>query len=330
MYRRLHQLELLNLSYNRLSGVMDVQPLRRMKVLYLRSNRVSSLVPLASLPSLHSLDLECNALASLDALLPLWGMAQLTELRLRGNMIPEATYRRACRMQLPALRRLDGLVIHPASGSNSGARSPTALLTNPKERSLASQPEVPQAQRALQAAFAAEMVSSRGQSLASREAPPEPAVSPAQLQARDEPATASEVHASPTAIPPSPSSPPPIPAGAATHEDVSDAMCALEPEVLPGASAKSEADVDRAPAGELLRGLPQVFMDAASAAAAEADTAVASWNVESTVVRSELHRLETEHLESEARHQRELSACARSAALQVRKSPATRSEVPGA
>ena len=44
--------------------------------------------------ALRSLDLECNAIASLEALQPLWALGGLTDLRLRGNMLPLASYRR--------------------------------------------------------------------------------------------------------------------------------------------------------------------------------------------------------------------------------------------
>ena len=89
----LPQLELLNVSYNKLAS-LELRQNRALKVLYARSNRVAALEPLAALDALRSLDLECNAIASLEALQPLWALGGLTDLRLRGNMLPLASYRR--------------------------------------------------------------------------------------------------------------------------------------------------------------------------------------------------------------------------------------------
>jgi len=284
--RHLRQLELLNLSYNRLTGLVDLQPLRRVKVLYLRSNRISSLTPLATLTALHSLDLECNNLTSLDALSPLWGMGQLTELRLRGNLIPEPAYRRACRAQLPNLRQLDGL---PA-GSPAGRGAPPAS-TDPTESAL-SQPEVAVAQSALQAAFVAQVAASAGQRLVLAHSLDEAAASPplsppaAQLigRARTEPASYT-----PTPLLPEP--------------------CTI--------AASPSTPVMRTLQSPSPGSLPATFLAAADAAAAEAESAVAGWGVEASVVRLEVRRLETALTESEALRHREVGACARAAADQV-------------
>lgn len=99
--KRLPRLELLNLSYNRLCSVEDLRCSGGLKVLYARSNRIRSLEGLAGLSQLQSLDLECNALPSLDALAPLWGLSKLAELRLRGNLVPAAAYRRASEVGPP-------------------------------------------------------------------------------------------------------------------------------------------------------------------------------------------------------------------------------------
>eukprot|EP00965_Chrysotila_dentata_P075168 2483120-Pleurochrysis_carterae.AAC.2 len=72
--RRLRGLELLNVSYNRVSSLEALREAERLKVLYARSNRVADLAPLAALAALRSLDLECNAIATIDALAPLWGL----------------------------------------------------------------------------------------------------------------------------------------------------------------------------------------------------------------------------------------------------------------
>ena len=99
--QRLPRLELLNVSYNRLTSIDSVRSSRALKVLYARSNRINSVEGLGTIRSLQSLDLECNALGSLDALAPLWGLPKLVELRLRGNLLPAAVYRRACQVRLP-------------------------------------------------------------------------------------------------------------------------------------------------------------------------------------------------------------------------------------
>ena len=104
----LPQLELLNVSYNKLS-TLELRQNRALKVLYARSNRVAALEPLAALDALRSLDLECNAIASLEALQPLWALGGLTDLRLRGNMLPLASYRRLCAQHLPSLATIEGV-----------------------------------------------------------------------------------------------------------------------------------------------------------------------------------------------------------------------------
>ena len=68
---RLPLLELLNVSYNRLTSLDALQHSSGLKVVFARSNRITSLAALESLPVLQSLDLECNALDTLDALRPL-------------------------------------------------------------------------------------------------------------------------------------------------------------------------------------------------------------------------------------------------------------------
>ena len=105
---RLPRLELLNVSYNRLTSLEDVQHSGHLKVLYARSNRITHLDGAAQLALLQSLDLECNSLSSLESLTPLWNLRSLTELRLRGNVLPIAAYRRTCAAKLPLLRSLDG------------------------------------------------------------------------------------------------------------------------------------------------------------------------------------------------------------------------------
>ena len=50
----------------------------------------------------------CSALATLDALAPIWSLVHLSELRLRGNLVPAAMYRRQGRSALPLLKTLDG------------------------------------------------------------------------------------------------------------------------------------------------------------------------------------------------------------------------------
>ena len=87
---RLPRLELLNVSYNRLTTLDALQHSRSLKVCFARSNRISSLASVELLTALQSLDLECNALDALDALRPLWALPRLAELRLRGNLLPLA------------------------------------------------------------------------------------------------------------------------------------------------------------------------------------------------------------------------------------------------
>lgn len=326
--RSLVQLELLNLSYNRLPDVSDIEPLRRLKVLYLRSNRVSSLSTLASLPALHSLDLECNALASLEALQPLWGMPQLTELRLRGNLIPEPAYRRTCRAQLPSLRRLDGLLVAPA-GRSAAATGRPRMTASGSERALAL-PEVAQAERAVQAAFLAEVAASAGQRLAQ-----------AGAAGRSPSAHSAAVGWSPFAARPDPRSaetalgatgggacsaarrplscegdasspaPPRTPPALQTAAAPSLATPSAEPPVTPPVAPPLASPSPSAP------WLPATFVQAAANAAAEAGTAAADWGVQTAVIRAEVTRLETELTESQARRHRELGACARSAAVRV-------------
>ena len=62
--RRLPRLELLNVSYNRLTSLDDVKPCATLKVLYARSNKITDLKGASALTQLQSLDLECNALSS--------------------------------------------------------------------------------------------------------------------------------------------------------------------------------------------------------------------------------------------------------------------------
>ena len=59
--RRLPRLELLNLSYNRLTNLDDLRHNGKLKVLYARSNRISDVTGASKLSSLQSLDLECNS-----------------------------------------------------------------------------------------------------------------------------------------------------------------------------------------------------------------------------------------------------------------------------
>ncbi|KAL1499962.1 hypothetical protein AB1Y20_012642 [Prymnesium parvum] len=105
--QRLPRLELLNVSYNRLTSIDDIRASKGLKVLYARSNRISSVEGLAAVRGLQSLDLECNALSSIEALAPLWRLQHLVELRLRGNLLPN--YQRMCEEKLPALTSLDGV-----------------------------------------------------------------------------------------------------------------------------------------------------------------------------------------------------------------------------
>ena len=100
----LPRLELLNVSYNRLSSLDDVRGCARLIVLYARSNRIADVSGARALESLQSLDLECNTISTLDALVPLWGLPSLSELRLPGNVLP-LSYRRACTAHLPACAR---------------------------------------------------------------------------------------------------------------------------------------------------------------------------------------------------------------------------------
>ena len=126
--QRLPRLELLNVSYNRLTSTIDVRNSTTLKVLYARSNRISNIAGLATIRNLQTLDLECNALASLDALAPLWALKRIAELRLRGNLLPLALYRRQC--QVTALRtngNTNGRTIHPcmrSAESLAGAQLP--------------------------------------------------------------------------------------------------------------------------------------------------------------------------------------------------------------
>ena len=99
--RKLPRLELLNVSYNRLTSLDDLRSAAALKVLYARSNRINDVGGASELGKLQSLDLECNALSSLDALAPLWRCRAITELRLRGNLLPYAAYRRECAANLP-------------------------------------------------------------------------------------------------------------------------------------------------------------------------------------------------------------------------------------
>ena len=62
-------------------------------------------MPTALRTTRRSLDLECNSLDSLDALKPLWSLPRLAELRLRGNLLPLAAYRRASEGGAPPSRR---------------------------------------------------------------------------------------------------------------------------------------------------------------------------------------------------------------------------------
>ena len=106
--RRLVRLELLNISYNRLLNLDDLRHSTALKVLYARSNKIADVGGASTLVHLQSLDLECNRLTSLDALTPLWSCGALTELRLRGNLVPYAGYKRECVTHLKQLKSLDG------------------------------------------------------------------------------------------------------------------------------------------------------------------------------------------------------------------------------
>ena len=125
--RSLDRLELLNVSYNRITTLIDLQNTTGLKVLYARSNQISSLGPLCGLIAMHSLDLECNAISSIESLNALWPLQQLSELRMRGNLLPPSAYRQACRSHLPRLRLLDGAdaTAEPAT-PDAGAHSPVA------------------------------------------------------------------------------------------------------------------------------------------------------------------------------------------------------------
>ena len=118
----LPQLELLNVSYNKLAS-LELRQNRALKVLYARSNRVAALEPLAALDALRSLDLECNAIASLEALQPLWALGGLADLRLRGNMLPLASYRRLCAQHLPSLATIDGVPTGRAARRAAGGHA---------------------------------------------------------------------------------------------------------------------------------------------------------------------------------------------------------------
>ena len=106
-------------------------------MLYARSNRIADVGGAAALVNLQSLDLECNALATLSALTPLWSCGALNELRLRGNLLPYAGYRRAGVANLPLLKSLDGADIHADTDGveeEDGATTAEYLTSIPQTR----------------------------------------------------------------------------------------------------------------------------------------------------------------------------------------------------
>ena len=108
----------------------DVKPCATLKVLYARSNKITDLKGASALTQLQSLDLECNALSALDALAPLWSCQNLGELRLRGNLLPYAGYKRASLQQLPLLRSLDGSTLAEAAEEEEKPREEQPQMTN--------------------------------------------------------------------------------------------------------------------------------------------------------------------------------------------------------
>ena len=297
--RRLPRLELLNVSYNRLVSLDDVRPCAALKVLYARSNRVADVGGAAGLSVLQSLDLECNAIASLDALAPLWGLSALTELRLRGNLLPIAAYTRLCGSRLPGLRSLDGAEIGAGGDGTHGQDATTKA-------------DAGGAARAAAAGSAGSADGDGGGGSAAAGAAGEDEDEEAEAAARAARLLEGAVTRwrEVSATTPPGATPGADSGGGAYVACAADADAATAPLTL---RAPLSPAVQAVRSSAPLRGSPAE--DAAEAAAAAAAAAIEA----NESVRSKVSRLETELSTAESSRQREVSACARAGAAQVRR-----------
>ncbi len=150
----LRALELLNVSYNRLRNLDHLGGLSALKLIYARSNTIGQLRSLAGVPRLHTLDLECNSISSVGALAPLHGLIELSDLRLRGNPVSEAAYRRSLRANMPHLGTLDGRTLkeEPAPPPDSPRDADEEAVSVARREIVEAQHAIRQAQSARRSA----------------------------------------------------------------------------------------------------------------------------------------------------------------------------------
>ncbi|HEX2926166.1 MAG TPA: leucine-rich repeat domain-containing protein [Ruminiclostridium sp.] len=84
--KQLTNLEYLNLSSTKLTGVSALSPLKNLRVLYLKNNSIKDISPLRALTKLEILWLDGNKVSNISCVA---GMTQLAELYIRNNSITD-------------------------------------------------------------------------------------------------------------------------------------------------------------------------------------------------------------------------------------------------